>query len=257
MTNTELHVGIYQGPEVPQSFRVYAENVAKYLPSQSVRLVPFADKRSLPKLADVLWDIRSGGGNSPPDFLLEHAGPPLVVTVHGFAPMTLSGWEYFGTMKGSFVSRHYARQKRARWREARASVSALIAVSAFVKEEAARYTGVPADKIRVCHHGVDNETFTVASHGVPGNYFLHISNAEPRKNVARILRAFARLKSKNNVQLVLKLPEHAANQYADMDGVRIITSLLSTEELAELYRSALAFLFPSLYEGFGLPILEA
>ena len=71
------------------------------------------------------------------------------------------------------------------------------------------------------------------------------------------LRAFAKLKLKNNVELVLKLPEFAANRYAGLDGVRIITGLLSTEELAELYRNALAFLFPSLYEGFGLPILEA
>ena len=111
MTSTELHVGVYQGPEIPQSFQVYARNVSKYLPDQAVRLVPFADKRSLPKFADVLWDVRSGGGNAPPDFLLEHAGPPLVVTVHGFAPMTLSGWEYFGTAKGMFMSGRYARQK--------------------------------------------------------------------------------------------------------------------------------------------------
>jgi glycosyltransferase involved in cell wall biosynthesis len=257
MTSTELHVGVYQGPEIPQSFQVYARNVSKYLPDQAVRLVPFADKRSLPKFADVLWDVRSGGGNAPPDFLLEHAGPPLVVTVHGFAPMTLSGWEYFGTAKGMFMSGRYARQKRARWQEALASVSALIAVSAYVKEEATRYTGMPPDKIHVCHHGVDHEAFMAHPHGVPGNYFLHISNAEPRKNVARILRAFAKLKLKNNVELVLKLPEFAANRYAGLDGVRIITGLLSTEELAELYRNALAFLFPSLYEGFGLPILEA
>src|SRR3569623_497537 len=42
-----------------------------------------------------------------------------------------------------------------------------------------------------------------------------------------------------------------------MDGVRVITALQTTEELAHLYRRALAFVFPSLYEGFGLPIIEA
>ena len=56
---------------------------------------------------------------------------------------------------------------------------------------------------------------------------------------------------------MLKLPEHVAQRYAGIDGVRVITGLRTTEELADLYRNALAFVFPSLYEGFGLPIVEA
>ena len=69
MTDTLLHVGVYQGAEIPQSFRVYAKNVQKYLPEQGVRIIPFTDKRNLPSSVDVLWDIRSGGGNPPPDLL--------------------------------------------------------------------------------------------------------------------------------------------------------------------------------------------
>ena len=72
-----------------------------------------------------------------------------------------------------------------------------------------------------------------------------------------ILRAFRKLKLHNNVQLVLKLPEHSARRYTGMDGVRVITGLQTTEELVHLYRKAVAFVFPSLYEGFGLPIIEA
>src|SRR5690349_17193091 len=160
MAHSELQVGIYQGPEIPQSFQVYARNVERHLPAQAVRLIPFANSNELPKFADVLWDIRSGGGNPPPDFLLERTGPPLVVTVHGFAPLTLGGREYFGDVRGMLRSRHYARRKQAGWRNAQGSISALIAVSAFVKEEAVRYTGIPAEKIHVCHHGVDHEAFS-------------------------------------------------------------------------------------------------
>jgi glycosyltransferase involved in cell wall biosynthesis len=104
---------------------------------------------------------------------------------------------------------------------------------------------------------VDSEAFTPHIAMEPDNYFFHISNDEPRKNINRILTAFAKLKLDNDVQLVLKLPEHAARRYIGMDGVRVITGSRPTDELADLYRKALAFVFPSLYEGFGLPIIEA
>ncbi len=257
MTDTVLRVGVYEGPEIPQSFRIYAKNVQRYLPEQYVRIIPFADKRNIPSSVDVLWDIRSGGGNPPPDFLLENHLPPLVVTVHGFAPVTLNGWEYFHTVKGLIMSSRYAKLKRARWQQVQSSVAAIIAVSAFVKDETVQYTGAAADKVYVCHHGVDSEAFTPRTSMEPDSYFFHISNDEPRKNINRILRAFRKLKLNHNVQLVLKLPEHAAQRYLGMDGVRVITGLCTTEELADLYRKALAFVFPSLYEGFGLPIIEA
>jgi glycosyltransferase involved in cell wall biosynthesis len=259
MAGTALSVGVYQGPEIPQSFRVYAKNVQKYLPEQDVRIIPFTDRRNLPSSVDVLWDIRSGGGNPPPDFLMEGRLPPLVVTVHGFAPVTLNGWEYFRTLKGLIMSSRDANLKRARWLQAQSSIAAIIAVSAFVKDETIRYTGADASKIHVCHHGANNEAFTPCAEAESDGYFLHISNDEPRKNINRILRAFRKLKLKlnNDVQLVLKLPEHSAQRYIGIDGVRVITALQTTEELAHLYRRALAFVFPSLYEGFGLPIIEA
>jgi glycosyltransferase involved in cell wall biosynthesis len=257
MTDTVLRVGVYEGPEIPQSFRVYAKNVQKYFPEQCVEIIPFTDKRNLPSSVDVLWDIRSGGGNPPPDFLLEDCLPPLVVTVHGFAPVTLNGWEYFRTLRGLIMSGRDANLKRAGWQQAQSSIAAIIAVSAFVKDETIRYTGAKASKVHVCHHGVDSEAFTPGIATEPDNYFFHISNDEPRKNINRILRAFRKLKLDNDVQLVLKLPEHAARRYVGMDGVRVITGSRPTDELADLYRKALAFVFPSLYEGFGLPIVEA
>jgi glycosyltransferase involved in cell wall biosynthesis len=257
MKDSTLRVGIYQGPEIPQSFRVYAENVWRHLPKQDIEIIPFKDRKDLPKSADVLWDIRSGGGNPPPDFLLEHPLPPLVVTVHGFAPVSLDGWEYFRTLKGLIMSRQYARHKRERWREARTAVESIIAVSAFTKDEAVRFTGVPADRIHVCHHGVDSNAFTPGSATGSEPYFFHVSNDEPRKNVRVIVRAFRRLRRHCRVQLVLKLPDKSATNYEKIDGIRVLGGFLATEELVRFYRHALAFIFPSLYEGFGLPILEA
>ncbi|SOD40042.1 glycosyltransferase family 4 protein [Nitrosovibrio sp. Nv4] len=257
MTDTGLRVGVYQGPEIPQSFRVYAENVQRCLPRHRVIVIPFADKRNLPKSVDVLWDIRSGGGNPPPEFLLGSHLPPLVVTVHGFAPVALNGWEYFRTFKGLIMSDRYAKRKRALWHEAHTGVAGIIAVSAFVKAEAIRFTNVPAERIHVCHHGVDEKIFTPHSGMEPETYFFHISNDEPRKNIHRVVRAFRQLRRSHDVELVLKIPRNSAGRYEKIDGVRVLSNVLTTEEVAGLYRRALAFVFPSLYEGFGMPIVEA
>lgn len=253
--NDKLRVGIFQAPDIPQSFRVYASNVTEHFPAQNVELIPFGTKDDLPKTADVLWDIRSGGGNPPLEFMMK--GPPLVITVHGFAPITLSGWEYFRTFKGMLMSARYAREKLERWKELKDGVAALIAVSNFTKTEAVQLTGIAADSIGVCHHGVDTASFTPDSNAERGNYFLHVSNDEPRKNVARIVAAFSRLRKNSNATLLLKLPAQHASRYHDIEGVKVIEGMLSTEALASLYRQALGFVFPSLYEGFGMPILEA
>lgn len=252
---SRIKVGVYASPDIPQSFRVYAANVIRHLPGFGVDAIPFDRKENLPAQVDLLWDIRSGGGNAPLDFLL--GGPPVVVTVHGFAPITLPGREYFGTLRGALTSRHHARAKLKQWRELGPRVSALIAVSEFTRSEIVSLTGFPGDRIGVCLHGVNSEYFSRDPGVGRGRYFLHISNDEPRKNLARVVRAFARFRKRQDVELVLKLPETQAGRYAGIDGVRVISGMLGTDELADLYRRALGFVFPSLYEGFGLPILEA
>ena len=255
MKDSALRVGIYKSPDIPQSFRVYASNVEKHFPSLGIEAIPFSGRDDLPRTADVLWDIRSGGGNPPLEFML--GGPPLVITVHGFAPISLSGWEYFKTIKGALMSSRYSREKLEKWKALKDGVTALIAVSEFTKAESARLTGIPAEKISVCLHGVETEHFSPLKGARKGNYFLHISNDEPRKNLPRVIEAFRKLRKLHDVELLLKLPADKADGYSGIDGVKTIGGLLSTEDLADLYRNALGFVFPSLYEGFGMPILEA
>ena len=253
--NDKLRVGIYHPPELPQSFKVYASNLAPLLREQGIEAIPFNSSSDLPKTADVIWDIRSGGGNPPLEFLM--GGPPLVMTVYGFAPISLSGWEYFRTVRGVIMSGHYAREKLKKWRELRDGVNSVITISHFTKAETVQLTGIPAEKITVCHLGVNTEFFTYDATATHENYFLHISNNEPRKNLIRIVSAFRRLRKLHDVKLLLKLPPQQASRYQGIDGVEVIATMLSTEELASLYQQALGFVFPSLYEGFGLPILEA
>ena len=256
MTESLLRVGIYRPAELPQSFKVYADNVERYFPEFGVQAVHFESKTETPQTVDVFWDIRSGGGNPPLEFLLGKK-IPLVMTVHGFAPISLSGWEYFQTIKGTMLSKTYAREKLERWKELKEGVAAMIAVSQFTKEEAVRLIGVPEQKITVCHHGASPEFRPQEPIKPKENYFLHISNNEPRKNVARIVEAFQRLKKTHDVRLKLKLPHEEGGKYQNIKGVELIQGMLSTEDLVKLYQNASGFVFPSLYEGFGMPILEA
>jgi glycosyltransferase involved in cell wall biosynthesis len=100
--------------------------------------------------------------------------------------------------------------------------------------------------VRVIPHGVA-EPFTPHGEAAGGDYVLAVGTLEPRKNLARVVLAAER--ARIDVRVV------GAQGWGDVD---VPTSgFVSDEELARLYRGAAALVYPSLYEGFGLPVLEA
>jgi glycosyltransferase involved in cell wall biosynthesis len=129
----------------------------------------------------------------------------------------------------------------------------VIVPSAFVRDRAAARLGLAAERIRVIHHGIDHERLRPgADEREP--FLLYPARAWPHKNHARLLEAFALLRRERpELRLVLtgggRLP-------ALPDGAEA-RGLVDREELAGLYRRASALVFPSLYEGFGQPPLEA
>lgn len=255
-----MRIGVFRPPGLPVSFKVYADNVCRHLAGNGFDFIPFEDASAISKDWDLIWDIRSGGGNPPPESLLTPGLPPLVVTIHGFAPMSLPSWEYFRSIKEMLLSVWGNMKKRSQWKLARDKIKSVIAVSEFTKQEVIRIAGIESARITVCLHGVDDGLFSQTrqpQEAASPPYFLHVSNDEPRKNVPRIVRAFQKIRKHYPVELTLKLPKEATHRYQGIDGVNVISGYLQDEELASLYRGALAFLFPSLYEGFGLPILEA
>lgn len=132
-------------------------------------------------------------------------------------------------------------------------------------------------KIRVIHHGFDREFYgtkvplalrqpVYERFGLePGKYILYVGALQPRKNLLRVIDAFESLeKELNGVKLVLAgevawLSEHIIEkaEHSSRKGDIVLTGGLDFETLRALYQGAGLFLFPSLYEGFGLPILEA
>lgn len=155
-------------------------------------------------------------------------------------------------------------------------LSHVIAVSASSQADIVRHCAVPPERVSVVPHGVDTERFTASDRegdrarvdalGIRRPYLLYVSRIEhPGKNHAGLLAAFAALREKGAPhQLVLAGAdrERAAEVHALAAGLRLgdavkFLGFVPDEALAPLYRGAEALVFPSLFEGFGLPLIEA
>lgn len=144
----------------------------------------------------------------------------------------------------------------------------IITVSENSGRELTEFLGIPKEKIRVVYNGVNHAVFnqnapTDTEIPLPEDYILYIGTLEPRKNLVTLLKAFAQTNAaKNGIKLVIagakgweydEIYKMAANLKTEVT----FTGYVPSNELPALYRRARAFAFPSLYEGFGIPPLEA
>jgi alpha-1,3-rhamnosyl/mannosyltransferase len=166
---------------------------------------------------------------------------PLVVTVHDLAvfrhPDAFNLWTR--TYSPRVVPRVLAAARR------------IIAVSEFTRRELVELLRIRGEKIRVVPNGVDDE-FTRDGPAAEGEYVLAVGTLEPRKNLARLVEA-AR---SNDVELRVVGARGWGGVEVGGNGVRWLGEV-GDAELARLYRGALCVAYPSLYEGFGIPVLEA
>jgi glycosyltransferase involved in cell wall biosynthesis len=139
------------------------------------------------------------------------------------------------------------------WASARVSAQ-LIAVSASTRDDVLRFYHVSAE---VVHHGVERRFFEIAEARQPRDYILCVSTLHPHKNLDRLLRAYAQTSGLPNL-VITGLKGFAAREIEKLAGPRVrITGWIPREELYELFRGARAFIYPSTFEGFGMPVLEA
>lgn len=139
------------------------------------------------------------------------------------------------------------------WAAAKRSRGA-IAVSAATHDDLQRYYGIESE---VIHHGVEREFFEIAQHREPKDYLLCASTSHAHKNLTRLLRVHAQMK--NAPKLILTgVRGLVAKEVAALAGDAVqILGWVPRERLYELYRCALGMVYPSTFEGFGMPVLEA
>lgn len=187
----------------------------------------------------------------------------MVITIHDLTFFHNPSWYRFERV-------HYYR-----WSVARSAkqASRIITVSTASANEICKILGVPADRIDVVYNGVDerytarNEGEQLAAQGkyrLPNRYFLFVGTIEPRKNVARIIQAWSKIAGDVKEDLVI-----AGREGWKVGPIRLEAELvgqpkrihfpgfIEDEDLPAIMSGATALVYPSLYEGFGIPVAEA
>ena len=195
---------------------------------------------------------------------------PTVVTIHDVIPLILPAYSR------PLHVRVYTRMVSAAARRARA----IITVSEAAKADIVRTIGIPSERVHVAHNAAAASLRPVTDRAavegmksrfrISGEYLLYFGGFDVRKNIERLIRAFhaARSSFERPYRLVLagslSLVGHPL--YPDprllveklgLGNDVVVTGRVSDEEKPLLYSAATAFVFPSLYEGFGIPVLEA
>jgi glycosyltransferase involved in cell wall biosynthesis len=194
---------------------------------------------------------------------------PRIVTCHDLIPLVLAR-DYLPRVPGARAlqwARDFARYRSAR---------RVIAISEATRRDLIEYLGISPDRVDVVHSGVDHDRFSAAA--VPGErervlerlgfdapFLLCLGAGDVRKNLPLLVRAYGRSGVAKDVRLVFAGPisvrqrerlEHAVGQ-AGLEGRALVLGYIEDALLVALFRHCLAYVFPSSYEGFGLPILEA
>ncbi len=188
----------------------------------------------LPRIeAEVLW--------GPHGTLPLMGNTPAVATIHDFTSITMPGRHRVQTILSFnlFIGRSLEKARR------------IAAVSRAVAEEAVRGFAVPRAKLELVPNGVD-EFFSPG--GEEEDYILYVGTLEPRKGLDDLLAAWRALPSRP--RLVLCGAAGWGPDIAEEKGVER-TGFVDRERLRALYRGAKLFVYPSRYEGFGIPPLEA
>ncbi|CAI1665059.1 glycosyltransferase family 4 protein [Serratia fonticola] len=143
------------------------------------------------------------------------------------------------------------------------NASKVLTVSEFSKDRIVKWSGVDPDKVIVVGNGVDSsfKPSEEKNNNTESGYFLCVSNRKTHKNEKRVIEAFSSANIDKNITLIMtgkvsiELEELISNK--KLKERVIFTGYLTERELINLYQKTIALLFPSLYEGFGIPVLEA
>ena len=244
--------------------RRYLEGILSHLPSELGKIHP---NRFVSGLSGQLWEqcvlpwhlqgrlLWSPTGTGPLTYDWQ------VLTIHDISPIEHPEW----------FTRRYASWIKFLIPKLAHRAKHIITISEYTKSRLVELLEVPSGKITVIHNGVSNvftphpdqEQRTVRKElDLPsGRYVLSLGTIGPRKNIRRLLEAWEYVRSEvdSDIWLVAVGEPGPAHRTLDLDIPQRVhfTGFVDDDKLPALYSGALLFAYPSLYEGFGLPPLEA
>ena len=231
-----------------------------------------------PRLMEVLWNklhivpVETFTGDLDVFHAWDYLQPPVrkakvVTTIHDLSTIKFPLYHHESTVE--------AQTSRLRWVRREADI--VLADSLATKRDIIELLGVPEEKIKVVYlaAGVQYGKFSRKAgsgsagkvqeiervrkkYGIDGEYFISVGTLEPRKNLKRVIEAFSIIHHPSSIihQLVIVGRAGWGESLQKPDNVNFL-GLAPDEDLPGLYAGSSGLIYPSLYEGFGLPVLEA
>ena len=239
----------------------YSQEIAKRIDVRKIETRRYLSLKGAYRLARTIGR-QSGIVHLPNQDFSRYAfflNSPFIVTAHDVVRLC------FGFAKETLSERillkldiHYI--KRA---------SHIIAVSQNTKQDLMKYLKIPENRLSVIYNGIDHSIFKPYDVKILDNpYILYVGSERPRKNLGRLFEAFAKVKSELPELKLVKAgavgrsEEYRRNVMRKLDSLGITRDVIFVDsasrlDLAHYYSSASLLAYPTLYEGFGLPPLEA
>lgn len=183
-------------------------------------------------------------------FWIKPKNKKLVVTVHDITPL--------------IFSKHHNFKRKIYYqvivKKLLHQANKIISISETTKKDLIKFYKIPESKIKVIYHGVSIKHTSKPipkKYKIDSEYILYVGTVEPRKNLIRLIEAYNKIKPKEKLVIVGASGWKNKDIYKKQNKNIIFTGYIPDEDLNKFYSNAKIFIYPSLYEGFGLPILEA
>ena len=283
----DVTAGIYSGTGVASYYRSLVPELIRQGKDCEFVLLGYAMRRYSelklankkfflpPRFMEILWNkmhivpVETFTGDLDVFHAWDYLQPPVkkakvITTIHDLTTIKFPLYHHESTVE--------AQTHRLRWVRREADI--VLADSLATKNDIVELLGIPEEKIKVVYLAageqytelkVKSEKLKVAEikrvkqkYGIEEEYFISVGTLQPRKNLKRVIEAFSVVRSKESgvINLVVVGKYGWGENLSKVDSVNFL-GLVGDEDLPGLYAGSSGLIYPSLYEGFGLPVLEA